>query len=99
MKNTLIGVIWVFFLMSSFSVAVENSCLKCHDGLASIRAHDSGMMQAILSKAEEAGVKGNDCVVCHGGSPDKEVKEAAHPNTFWTTKGLKRFTHTLQAHE
>jgi len=41
---------------------VQNSCIECHEGTADIRDRESGMMQAILQKAVEAGVKGNDCV-------------------------------------
>ena len=86
--------IFVTFLLI-FSLAwAENTCLDCHDGLASIRAHDTGMMQAILVKAEEAGAKGNDCVVCHGGSPDKKNKEEAHAGTlkyFLDHDGPKNF--------
>jgi len=55
--------------MTFLSALETNGCLACHDGLASIRAHDSGMMKAILQKAKEAGAEGNDCVVCHGGNP------------------------------
>ena len=82
-------------LVTFLSTLDANGCLKCHDGLASIRAHDSGMMQAILKKADEAGAKGNDCVVCHGGNPSAEDnKTQAHTGTlkyFLSHEGPKAF--------
>ena len=94
MKNSLRNILWIFLLVTVYSMGVENTCIKCHDGLADIRAHDSGMMQAILVKAEEAGAKGNDCVVCHGGNPEAEKKTQAHSGTlayFLTHEGPKDF--------
>ncbi|RUM68178.1 MAG: cytochrome C [Sulfurovum sp.] len=92
--HLIIGILALCFVATNLLAGTENTCIKCHDGLASIRAHDSGMMQAILKKAKEAGAKGNDCVVCHGGSPDQESKEAAHSGTlayFLTHEGPKAF--------
>ncbi|RLA62296.1 MAG: cytochrome C, partial [Epsilonproteobacteria bacterium] len=71
-----------------------NECIVCHEGVADIRERSSGMMQAILVKADEAGAKGNDCVVCHGGNPSSKVKEEAHKGTlkyFVDNKGPKAF--------
>jgi len=61
---------------------MQNTCIECHQGIEDIRAHESGMMQAILDKAEEAGAKGNDCVVCHGGNPEAKTKEESHKGTL-----------------
>ena len=73
---------------------MENMCLTCHEGIKDIRDKKSGMMQAILQKADEAGVKGNDCVICHGGNPSAATKEEAHQGTlkyFIENKGPKAF--------
>ena len=94
MRNKILTITGLFILFMNMTVADDNGCLKCHDGLASIRAHDSGMMQAILVKAEEAGAKGNDCVVCHGGNPEAKNKESAHTGTlkyFLEHEGPKAF--------
>lgn len=72
----------------------KNTCMECHGGIEHIREKSSGMMQAILKKADEAGVKGNDCVVCHGGNPTAEQKETAHSGTlayFLEHEGPKAF--------
>ncbi|NOR56517.1 MAG: cytochrome C [Sulfurovum sp.] len=74
--------------------ALENECIVCHAGIKDIRDKNSGMMQAILQKADEAGAKGNDCIVCHGGSPEATEKSAAHQGTityFKENKGPKAF--------
>ena len=62
----------------SHSAAPEskNSCLSCHQGIEHIREPQSKMMKAILKKAEKAGAKGNDCVVCHGGNPASKTTGA-----------------------
>jgi len=56
---------------------VKSSCTKCHEGIEPIREDDSKMMQEIFalgrSKDDPAG-----CVVCHGGDPKAQEKEAAH---------------------
>ena len=59
-----------------------NECIVCHEGIKDIRDKNSGMMQAILAKADEAGAKGNDCVVCHGGNPRATTKDEAHKGTL-----------------
>ncbi len=72
----------------------ENSCLKCHKGIADIREKDSSMMKAILKIANKAGVKGNDCIVCHGGNPYESEKDKAHSGTlgyFTDHNGPKEF--------
>ena len=73
---------------------ITNSCLECHKGIEDIRDHKSGMMKAIFKMADEAGIKGNDCVVCHGGTPQESKKELAHSGTvdyFKSHKGPKAF--------
>ncbi len=90
LRNT----VWVFFLILTASMGMQNSCIECHHGIEDIRSHDSGMMQAILLKAKEAGAEGNDCVVCHGGNPEAKSKEEAHKGTlkyFLTHEGPKAF--------
>ncbi len=87
-------IILTMFISVSLFAEVSNSCISCHDGLAPIREHSSKMMQEILKVADKAGAKGNDCVVCHGGSPEQEKKEKAHSGTlayFKTNKGPKAF--------
>ncbi len=72
----------------------SNGCLSCHNGIKSIRQPDSKMMQAILKKAKKAGYEGNDCIVCHGGTPEATTKELAHSSTpayFKTHPGPKEF--------
>lgn len=83
----------VVFVTFSFA-EVKNECISCHKGIKDIRDQNSGMMQAILQKADEAGVKGNDCVVCHGGNPLATKKEEAHKGTllfFTEHEGPKAF--------
>jgi len=76
-------IIILFMCIGVFSFAqTANECIVCHEGIKDIRDKNSGMMQAILAKAEEAGVKGNDCVVCHGGNPAATSKEEAHKGTL-----------------
>ncbi|QOR63047.1 cytochrome C [Sulfurovum indicum] len=72
----------------------RNSCLECHQGIEPIRDHQSKMMQEIFKVAQKAGVRGNDCVVCHGGNPDSPDKDHAHSGTlpyFKNHKGPKAF--------
>ncbi len=84
-----------FLLLFSLHAAEQNGCLHCHRGITPIRDPKSGMMQAILKKAAEAGAMGNDCVVCHGGNPNEtEDKAKAHQGTlayFLTHEGPKAF--------
>ncbi|NOQ30854.1 MAG: cytochrome C [Helicobacteraceae bacterium] len=72
----------------------KNSCIECHKGIEDIRDKDSGMMKAIYDMAEMAGVKGNDCVVCHGGNPSASKKDLAHSSSlkfFLENEGPKEF--------
>jgi len=71
-----------------------NQCIKCHAGIEDIRDRNSSMMKAILDVAQEAGHKGNDCIVCHGGNPKTKSKKYAHRGTikyFKTHKGPKEY--------
>jgi len=84
----------LFILITIMLFAGENSCLKCHEGIADIRDKNSEMMKEILKVADKAGVKGNDCIVCHGGNPNESKKEKAHSGTlvyFKDHKGPKAF--------
>ena len=86
----------IFFLVALFSSVVfgSNKCLSCHEGIEHIRSESSGMMKAILDVAEKAGHKGNDCIVCHGGTPTTKKKKRAHSGTvkyFKTHKGPKEY--------
>ncbi len=91
MRNILL--FWILSL-SVASAAAYNSCIKCHGSIEHIRDHKSKMMEAIFSKAEEAGYVGNDCIVCHGGNPRTNDKKRAHKGTvkyFLSHKGPKAF--------
>lgn len=84
----------LFFLITTTSLFAKNSCLECHKGIEHIRDPHSKMMQEILKVAEKAGAKGNDCVVCHGGNPAVDDKNASHSGTlkyFLENKGPKAF--------
>jgi len=84
----------LFFTLTLPLFATENSCISCHKGIEPIRDHNSKMMQEILKVANKAGAKGNDCVVCHGGNPKSEDKNASHSGTleyFLHNKGPKAF--------
>jgi len=86
-------VLLLVLLLSSF-VYGANQCISCHKGIEHIREESSGMMKAILDVAEEAGHKGNDCIVCHGGNPYNKSKKYAHKGTvkyFKKNKGPKEF--------
>ncbi len=89
MKNLLL------LLLMIASLEANNGCISCHEGIADIRDRNSNMMKEILKVASKAGVKGNDCIVCHGGNPDEfEKKEQAHKGTlpyFKKNKGPKAF--------
>jgi len=72
----------------------KNECIICHDGIKDIRDRKSGMMQAIMQKAKEAGAEGNDCIICHGGNPEAGSKAEAHKGTlayFASHEGPKAF--------
>ncbi len=82
-----------YFLLSSYLFSA-NQCIVCHKGIEHIRHGSSGMMQAIMKVAEDAGHKGNDCIVCHGGNPKQKSKEYAHKGTvpyFKENKGPKEY--------
>lgn len=84
---------FLFLLLSTYLFGA-NQCIKCHEGLEHIRHGSSGMMQEILEVAEKAGHKGNDCIVCHGGTPTQKSKKYAHMGTvkyFKENKGPKEF--------
>ncbi len=88
--------ILILSFVLSFLLANEsnNSCIECHKGIEKIRDHESGMMKAIFKMADEAGIKGNDCVVCHGGNPSESTKKLSHSGTidyFKSNKGPKAF--------
>ncbi|WP_297525831.1 multiheme c-type cytochrome [Sulfurovum sp.] len=91
MKKIIVCMALVSVLLSA---NVKNSCLSCHKGIEPIRDHQSKMMQKIFQLAAKAGAKGNDCVVCHGGSPQESEKAKAHSGTldyFLKHKGPKNF--------
>jgi len=52
-------------------------CLKCHEGIETIREDGSRMLAEILELGEVFDDP-NGCVVCHGGDPTAEEKEPAH---------------------
>ncbi len=86
-------VLFLVLLFTTFAFGA-NQCISCHKGIEHIRSESSGMMKAILDVAEEAGHKGNDCIVCHGGNPYNKSKEYAHKGTvkyFKKNKGPKEF--------
>ncbi len=77
-----------------FPDTTKNSCLRCHQGIATILDPKSGMMQSIYKLAGKAGYKDNDCIVCHGGNPSSKDKNSAHRGTieyFLKKKGPKEF--------
>jgi hypothetical protein len=70
----------------------EGGCLACHAGLAPIREHHSGMMQAIYELGNETGDP-NGCTVCHSGDANEEkFKHIAHkelvryPSSMWVNE-------------
>lgn len=93
---TLIPVEESTYIVGSFReyTGDNNQCLKCHSGIEHIREEESEMMEAIFDIADSAGFNGNDCIVCHGGSPTETDAEKAHNGTiayFLTNKGPKEF--------
>ncbi|WP_456322679.1 multiheme c-type cytochrome [Hydrogenimonas sp.] len=85
---------YLLLIMIMIFTAYANSCIECHNGIEDIRDPDTKMAQAIAKKAQKAGVKGNSCVVCHGGDPKASTKEAAHRGTlpyFVKHEGPKEF--------
>ena len=97
MKINLKTVFYIFYFslfFSTLTLSAQNSCATCHNGLEHIRDYKSKMMQEILKIADNAGVKGNDCVVCHGGNPNSSDKNLSHSGTlnyFKNHKGPKEF--------
>ena len=62
-------------------------CLACHRGIEPIREADSEMMRDIFALGRLQGDP-DGCVVCHGGDPAAEEKEAAHRgNAFYPDPG------------
>ena len=59
------------------SVEGGDSCVKCHEGIESIRDAKSDMMAQILAMGQAFNDSGG-CAVCHGGDPDKGTFEEAH---------------------
>ena len=60
----------------------NNNCLSCHEGIEPIRNPRSGMMQEIYALAEKAGIKDNDCIICHGGNPIATDEKIAHSGSI-----------------
>jgi hypothetical protein len=54
-----------------------DSCVKCHQGIESIRDPKSDMMKQIVAMGKGMGDSGG-CVVCHGGNPKAGTAEEAH---------------------
>ena len=74
---------------TSVSLAEESpksGCLKCHDGIESIREHGSKMLEEILERGAADGNPAG-CIVCHGGDPRATEKEAAHGGAFYPDPG------------
>ena len=63
---------------------------KCHQGIASIREPDSGMMRKIKQWGRAAGDP-EGCVVCHGGDPKAVKKEKAHQGAPASLHGPRGF--------
>ncbi|OHB66254.1 MAG: cytochrome C [Planctomycetes bacterium RBG_13_63_9] len=71
----------------------SSGCAKCHRGIEPIREAGSQMADEILAWGETLGDPAG-CVVCHGGDPAAEDKQAAHagrafygdPGSPWINK-------------
>ena len=61
-------------------------CLACHKGIEPIRDAESDMMIEIVELGELEGDP-DGCVVCHGGDPAADEKEAAHTTPFYPDPG------------
>lgn len=84
----------ILILISLMAFSSPNECLNCHKGIENIRESNSGMMKAIDDLAGKAGYGGNNCIVCHGGNPEKTDIHAAHRGTvpfFEQNTGPKNF--------
>ena len=71
----------------------QKGCLACHDGLESIRDDSSAMMLSIKAMGSGHGDP-NGCVICHGGNPKANTKQAAHsgsPKSLIKAKGAQTF--------
>ncbi|WP_457607774.1 cytochrome C [Nitratifractor sp.] len=58
-------------------VSGGDSCVKCHQGIESIRDPKSDMMKQIVAMGKGMGDSGG-CVICHGGDPKAGTAEEAH---------------------
>ena len=63
--------------MSSKTVSGGDSCVKCHNGIESIRDTKSDMMKQIIDLGKIAGDTGG-CTVCHGGNPEDGTVKGSH---------------------
>jgi hypothetical protein len=72
------------------SVSGGDSCVKCHDGIESIRDHDSDMMKQIIAMGKGLGDTGG-CTVCHGGNPKDGTVAGAHKGAPNHPGGLAEF--------
>ena len=59
------------------SVSGGDSCVKCHNGIESIRDDHSDMMKQIIDLGKIAGDTGG-CTVCHGGNPEDGTVKGSH---------------------
>ena len=59
------------------SVSGGDSCVKCHNGIESIRDDSSDMMKQIVDLSKIAGDTGG-CTVCHGGNPEDGTVKGSH---------------------
>jgi len=97
-------------------IAIENpgnypaegkGCLSCHDGIETIRQHNSGMALALYEEGEKRGDP-NACTVCHAGNNNEEQDKAlAHeglikyPGSIWVldkTCGICHEEHAYNMH-
>ncbi len=62
-------------------VSGGDTCVKCHNGIESIRDEKSDMMKQIISMGEGFGDTGG-CVICHGGNPKDGTVKGAHKGSI-----------------
>ncbi len=67
-----------------------DSCVKCHNGIESIRDKKSDMMTQIVALGQAVGDSGG-CTVCHGGNPKKGTVKDAHKGALNHPGGLSSF--------
>jgi len=72
------------------SVKGGDSCVKCHNGIESIRDDDSDMMTQIKAMGQGVGDTGG-CTICHGGNPKNGTVEGAHKGALNHPGGLSAF--------